>query len=156
MSTPAPEKVFPKADAPTSTPSTGARGFKLDQKTAMWGGAVVVALIALVSARGTSSSSDDETSGGAYELDTTETDVYNDLQPELENIADQLEELTDRPRPATPAPATKKKRKTNKPGPKGRKNKKRPKATPRPKPTPKQKRRIPAPRRPHWPPPRKK
>lgn len=160
MSTPAPEKIFPKTDGPPA-PAGGPRapgGFKLDKKVAMWGGAVAVALIALVSSRSQGGAQDDETGGGAYELDTTETDVYGDLQPELENIADAIETLgddfedfqSDKPKAATPKPATPKPRTTNKPAPKKKKKPGRPKATPK-KPAPKKKkpapkRKIPSPR----------
>ena len=140
MSTPAPEKIFPTKAAPGGPPAgpSGRAGFKLDQKTAMWGGAAVVALVALLSTRG--APAEDETSGGAYELDTTETDVYNDLQPELEGIADAIESMSGDPKAARPSVIVQNiTRKPNKPSPKKKPGKGTPKAKPKPKPKPKSK-----------------
>lgn len=113
MSTPAPEKVFPAGPAAAS-PAAGSGGssggsvgvgrVRVDKKTAAWAGAGVVVLLGLLAAR-SSASSDPDPEGADFELDTTETDLYNELQPELENIGDQLDELNDRrPRPRRPKP----------------------------------------------------
>jgi hypothetical protein len=96
----------------------GLGGLKLDKKTAMIGGAVVVGLIALLSSRG-----GDETSEPleVAELDTTATDIYTDLQPELERLTDAIDGMRNTPAPAKPAPA-----------PTGQKPRK-PKSAPKPK-----------------------
>ncbi|HSX68128.1 LysM peptidoglycan-binding domain-containing protein [Nocardioides sp.] len=103
---PGAERVPLTGSTPPATPSPasgGPKGVKLDQKTLMMGGAVVVALIAFASSRGGAGG----TSGGNFdtvELDTTETDLYTAVQPELERINDQLEDLgmRDTPAPAKP------------------------------------------------------
>lgn len=69
-------------------------------------GAGLVAAFALGS-RGKGAAADDQAGPDSYEIDTTQTDLYNDLQPELENIADQLNELRPRPITPTPVPPTK-------------------------------------------------
>jgi len=104
-------KVWPKT-SPAATdgqaPPSGSTTPKVNQKTLMWAGAAVVALVALVASRGGDPATDPEATG--TELDTRETDLYNELQPELENVADRLEELgdafEDKWPPRTPTPTT--------------------------------------------------
>lgn len=110
MTSPAPERVFPASNPPSgpSAPSPGLGRLRVDKKTLAWVGAGVVAVVALFAGR--NQSTDPEASGTA-ELDTSETDLYNELQPELENISDQLSELQPGvstgprpPKPHTPIP----------------------------------------------------
>ncbi|MEN8672575.1 LysM domain-containing protein [Nocardioides sp.] len=105
MSTQKPEKVFPDQGG-DSKPPKRSRGLKgVDRKWVLAGAALATVGAALVFGRG--DDADPEASGeggGSYELDTSETDLYNELQPELEAIRNALED--DRPRPPTPTPAT--------------------------------------------------
>lgn len=102
---PGAERVPLTGSTPPAAPSPasgGGKGIKVDQKVLMMGGAVVVALIAFASSRGAAG-----TSGGNFdtvELDTTETDLYTAVQPELERINDQLEDLAMREKPAPAKP----------------------------------------------------
>ena len=131
MSGQQPERVFPAAPSPaaggTASPGgkIGVGRVKVDKKTAAWAGAGVVVLLGLLAARSNSSSSDgtDPTIDPA-ELDTTETDLYNELQPELENIANQIGDLRNKPRPQKPKnPKKRNGPKGNNPGPKKGKGK---------------------------------
>lgn len=106
MSTQQPEKVFPnQGPAPAAPTRRGVSLKGVDKK--VWLGAAAIATVGAALIFGRGGGSDPEASGedgaGGYELDTTDTDLYNELQPELEAIQDALE---DRPRPPTPTPAT--------------------------------------------------
>lgn len=113
MSAPAPEKVFPAPAGPPApaAPAGGGGGgggfVKANQQTLMWAGAAGVVILALVNAsRGQRPAADDDS---VPTLDTSRTDFYNELQPELEAIQDRLEQLGDRPTattPVTPTPGT--------------------------------------------------
>jgi len=70
---------------------------------------VAVAGVAYFSARNTPVA--DDGGGGSYELDTVETDLYNELQPELETIADRLDDLGKPERRRRKKPPPKKPRK---------------------------------------------
>lgn len=122
---------------------------RLGQRELAIGGAVVVGALALFArsrAGGdTTSEGDDVTSPagapGAYEIDTSRTDFYNELQPELEAVSDRLEDLegavkqiprTPTPAPKPPAPKPKPKIKKKKPKGKPKSNKKPPRGGKRP------------------------
>lgn len=106
MSASSPEKVFPAAPAPgASSPAPGAGKFTLTGKNKKYAlgaaAAVTVLLAATVGKRdGDTEEGDGEDNGGAYTLDTSDTD----LASQLENITELLE--TDRPRPVTPTAPT--------------------------------------------------
>jgi hypothetical protein len=102
------EQVFPRAGGsggayPAAGPtSSGGAKVKLGKRELMIGGAVAVAGLALVArSRGGGETSDggDSASADRFEIDTRDTDLYNDLQPELEAIQDAIR---DTPKPATP------------------------------------------------------
>ena len=105
------EQVFPRpggaspAAGTGSTGPTGGKGVRLGQRELMIGGAVAVVGLALFSrsrAGGDVSSEDDDTdSAASFEIDTRTTDLYNELQPELEQINDKLDGIA---RPPAPAP----------------------------------------------------
>lgn len=100
------ERVFPPTAAPQpATPSAGSgKSVSLSQKQLLMGGGVIaVVMLGLLnrSPGGEDTETDPETPGG-YELDTRDTDLYNELQPELERIGDAIENWT---RPPKPAPA---------------------------------------------------
>lgn len=105
------EQVFPRPGGASPAPgaggstSGGAKGVRLGQRELMIGGAVAVVGLALLSrsrAGGDVSPDDDEdASAGTFELDTRDTDLYNELQPELEAISDRLDGIA---RPPAPAP----------------------------------------------------
>lgn len=90
---------------------------RIDQRTAMVGGAVLVVGLALFqrSRSGGDVGSSDPSSVSNLELDTTTTDLYNELQPELERINDALDGLKDgipttppsSPKPPPPKPGPK-------------------------------------------------
>lgn len=108
------------AAAAGPAPAAPSRGVRVPTKTLLMGGAVLaVVVVALITSRRSGKAADDA-GPASYEIDTTETDLYNDLQPELEQIGDQLGEIignqTPRPappvikpptRPGTPVPAPK-------------------------------------------------
>ncbi len=104
MSTGAPEKVFPKPSAGPASPGAGGklslRG--VDRKTWMWAGAGVVALVAVTVGR-SQEADDPEDELSTY--DTSTTDLYNELQPDLEQIGDTLEELSTKWETPEPAEA---------------------------------------------------
>lgn len=136
-------KVFPSragGTSPAAGPSSSSSGSgggggsvslgplgRVGKREAMIGGAGLVAVLALVArARAggdASSGGEDGPDGeGAYELDTRYTDLYNDLQPELENIAGAVRDvpkavIAGLPKPAAPKPP-KKPPKPKKPKPK--------------------------------------
>lgn len=116
MSTP--QQVFP-APAPAPAPAGGGGGGRalagVNQQQLMWIGAGLVVVVALVqAARGERPAADDETPT----VDTSRTDFYNELQPELEAIQRAINDLGERPttvptptipsptgpRPVTPSP----------------------------------------------------
>ncbi len=124
--TPGAEKVYPTGGPPAG-PQAGGQGAgggkgggnsggqgsggaklpKLDRKTLMWGGAAAVALIAFVSTRGGDAEDEDEAMTiEPAELDTTEEDLFNSLQPEIENVADLVTDLRDNPAPQKPVKVT--------------------------------------------------
>lgn len=85
--------------APAAAPAAGGGNpLTANKNLLMVGGLVVVAVIALVNSRGKA-----EPTGTAddFEIDTRDTDLYNDLQPELEQIGDQLSRLQN-PAPVKP------------------------------------------------------
>lgn len=114
------EQVFPRpggaspAAGTGGTGPTGGKGVRLGQRELMIGGAVAVVGLALFSrsrAGGDVSSEDEDPEGAAFEIDTRTTDLYNELQPELEAISDKLDGIARPPAPSPkPAPP--------KPGPK--------------------------------------
>lgn len=127
--TPGAEKVFPAGQAggapaapPAAagkTPAGGSGGGsssgggmklpKLDRKTLMWGGAAAVALIAFVSTRAGGDDLEEDEEGMTIEpaeLDTSEEDLYNSLQPEIENVADLVTDMRDNPAPQKPTKVT--------------------------------------------------
>ena len=128
MSSQQPERVFPGAPSPAAGPTGGGKigvgRLKVGKKSAAWAGVGVVVLLGLLAARGSSSSDSADSTVDPAELDTTETDLYNELQPELENIADQIGDLRNQPRPQKPKkPKKQTGPKGNKPGPKKGKGK---------------------------------
>lgn len=101
-----PEKVFPVESSGGSSSSSsggtiGVGRFKVSTKTAGILGAGGVVILGLVAAQ-KGASQDDDVDTDAAILDTTDTDVYNDLQGAIEQLTD---ELGDRPRPPQPTPA---------------------------------------------------
>lgn len=108
------------AAAPAARPAAG--GLLQNRTALMVGGVVLVAGFALVSSmRGKGSTS----AGNPQQVavDTSQTDLYGDLQPELEQINKNLDLLNQGPRPPVPTPTPTPKP----PGP----------PTPSPKPVPK-------------------
>lgn len=107
MSTQQPEKVFPnQGPAPAPAKRNAAASLKgVNRKWWLGGAALLTVGAALAFGRGdgTDPEAGGEDGEAGYELDTSDTDLYNELQPELEAIADLL---GDRPRPPTPTPAT--------------------------------------------------
>lgn len=85
--------------APAPAPAAGGGGLTVNKNLLMVGGLVVVAVIALVNSR--KGATDKTGTAADYNIDTTSTDVYNDLQPELEQIGDQLARLNN-PAPVVP------------------------------------------------------
>lgn len=79
--------------------------FRRNRTTWLIGAGVVVAGVAVYQARTEGVDDDDGTepddleSAERYELDTRDTDVYNELQPELEEIADRIDEHEQETRP---------------------------------------------------------
>lgn len=107
---------LPAATAPAAAPAPAAGGagsLTVNKNLLMVGGLVVVAVIALVNSRrgGTTGTAAD------YNIDTTSTDLYNDLQPELEQIGDRISRL-ENPAPAKPDVSIPKPPGTPKPAPK--------------------------------------
>lgn len=103
------------APAAPAAPAAGGGSLTVNRNLLMVGGLVVVAVIALVNSRKGAT----DTSGTAadYNIDTTETDLYNDLQPELEQIGDRISRL-ENPAPAKPDVTVPKPPTTPKPAPK--------------------------------------
>lgn len=97
----------PVGSAPPAAARPVAGASLLQNKTALYvGGAVVVAAIAAFSAlRGGGSGGGDDGSAEPFTLDTTATDLYGDLQPELEQIGDKLDQIIG-PRPPVVTPPT--------------------------------------------------
>ncbi|MDR6212175.1 hypothetical protein QE364_003906 [Nocardioides zeae] len=115
------EPVF-RGGAPVAppAPATGATGRALGgmrpQMLAVVGaGVVVIAGLVSASRKGENGGDEDPLSIQTGIANTTATDLYNELQPELENIADRLNDLTPKattpmipnptePRPVKPSP----------------------------------------------------
>lgn len=99
--------AYPAAPATPAAPAPAAGGglnaLAGNKNLLMAGGAVVVALIAFIaSKRNPPAPAPDPVAV----MDTSQTDLYNDLQPELENIGKQLGDLKAVPPPVpTPTPA---------------------------------------------------
>lgn len=108
----APEKVYPSAP-PAGSPSPAGgvttRLKTLDRKWWLGGAALVTVVVAATVGRRNDPEADDDEAGGAWSIDTSETD----LAGRLDDISDQLEELGDRPRPPKPSPTP------QNPGPQG-------------------------------------
>jgi nucleoid-associated protein YgaU len=94
--------VTPAPAAPRPAPA-GAGGLLRNRTVQLAGLGVLVVGFALFQSRGSSAPADD--GPDSFELDTRDTDLYNDLQPELEQIADRLDGL-ENPRPIVPTPIT--------------------------------------------------
>lgn len=100
--------------APATAPAAGGGGSLTGNKNLlMVGGLVVVAVLAFANSRKAPSTD----SAADYEIDTTDTDLYNDLQPELEQIGDRISRL-ENPAPAKPPVTIPKPPGTPKPAPK--------------------------------------
>ncbi|MFT3871031.1 MAG: LysM domain-containing protein [Nocardioides sp.] len=125
-----PEKVFP-ADPASSSSSGGSGGsgalagtigvgkLRIRKRTAAIAGAAVAVVAGLIAANRNPADDTEEADGEGSTaiLDTTDTDVYNDLQGAIEQLTD---ELGDRPRPPKPGGGNGgKKHRGNKPGPRG-------------------------------------
>lgn len=120
MSASSPERVFPPASGGSSPAPGGRRAMpRLSQRQQLAAaGAVAVVGLALYTR---SKSGGGDVTGAAdnpssvYELDTRDTDLYNELQPELERVSDALDELKDGlptlpaagPKPTPPKPGPK-------------------------------------------------
>lgn len=85
--------------APAPAPAAGGGSLTSNRNLLMVGGLVVVAVIALVNSR--KGATDTDGTAADYNIDTRDTDLYNDLQPELEQIGDALYRL-ENPAPAKP------------------------------------------------------
>lgn len=89
------------AAAPVARPAAG--GLLQNRTALMVGGAVLVGGFALISSmRGGSKAS--AGSPQQVAVDTSQTDLYGDLQPELQQIQAQLDILNKGPRPPVPTP----------------------------------------------------
>lgn len=99
----------------------GVAGLLQNRTALMLAGVVLVGGFALIRAK-MGSAGPDQGTGAApqgYTIDTSQTDLYGDLQPELEQINDALDDLRKNPRPPVPTPPpTPKPPSTNVPSPK--------------------------------------
>lgn len=96
----------PSTPTSSATPAAprpaGAAGMSRNQLYI--GAAVLVAAFAALSAWKGKKEPADDPSQGSFEIDTTQTDLYNDLQPELEQINDALDDIRNGPRPPVVTP----------------------------------------------------
>lgn len=102
MSGQAPTKVFPAdpaaAPAPGAGGGAGAKLKAVDKK--WWLGGAALLTVALAATVGRSDPTEDDADDP--ELDTSETDAYNDLQASIESLGDAISDI---PRPIKPTPA---------------------------------------------------
>jgi outer membrane biosynthesis protein TonB len=125
-------KVFGTGgSSPTAGAGAGGKTRLGRREQLMLGGAAVVGLLAVLarSRSGGDTTSEDAAApagtAGQYELDTSNTDFYNELQPELEALSDRLDgvpkavvdQLAQQQKPAPPKAAPKPPKKKKKPRP---------------------------------------
>lgn len=99
---PAPPGAGPTAGGGSRQGTIGRVGANMQRNKALWlagAGAAVVGL-ALWQSRGEATEDEDDELT-EWEIDTRDTDLYNELQPELEEVADRLDELEDERPPGT-------------------------------------------------------
>jgi hypothetical protein len=107
-----PSAIQPPPAAPAPAAGGGLGSLASNKNLLMVGGAAVVAVVALISSKRAPAP---DPGPESFEIDTRDTDLYNDLQPELEQISDRLSGIE---KPVTPAPPVVKPPTTPPPAPK--------------------------------------
>lgn len=107
-----PSAIQPPPAAPAPAAGGGLGSLASNKNLLMVGGAAVVAVVALISSR---KAPEPDSGPETFAIDTRDTDLYNDLQPELEQISDRLSQIE---KPITPPPPTTKPPTTPPPAPK--------------------------------------